>query len=202
LLVFSVFVITVSCLQFDVPNSAMRCLWEDYYVGQVIVGKYSIPPLAHMQMTLSITDPNGHPVWENSDASGDGTFAFTAEMDGNYKFCFRDTRRPGAYGGNTPSRRVSINAEEKQVNVEAEAGAGKHTIRPIEYRLRMMERQTQELEVEFKRYREREARHRDTSESTNTRIPSLSTFTILILLCVGAWQVYYLKNYFRKKKLL
>jgi len=181
----------------------MRCLWEDYYYGQVIVGKYSVPPLAHMQMSLEITAPNGHTVWENNDASGDGTFAFTAEGDGNYKFCFRDVRRPGVSGGsNLPSRRVTVSAEEKPVNVETDTGASKNSLKPVEYRLKVMERQTQELETEFKRYREREARHRDTSESTNTRIPSLSTVTIIILLCVGGWQVYYLKNYFRKKKLL
>jgi len=112
-------------------------------------------------------------------------------------------KRPGVSGGsNLPSRRVSVTAEEKPVNVEGAAGASKNSLKPVEYRLKVMERQTQELETEFKRYREREARHRDTSESTNTRIPSLSTITIIILICLGGWQVYYLKNYFRKKKLL
>jgi len=181
----------------------MRCLWDDYTVGQVILGKYSVPPQNHMQMSLTITAPDGRPVWENQDTTGDGTFAFTADEDGNYKFCFRDVRRPGVpVSDSAPSRRVSITAEEKRVNADAEAGASKLTIRPIEYRLRLMERQSQELETEFKRFREREARHRDTSESTNIRIPTLSTVTIFILVGLGGWQLYYLKNYFKKKKLL
>jgi len=188
-------------IQFDVPNNAMRCVSEEYYEKEVIVGKYSFPAFAHLRMSVTITAPSGDVVWQKQDAMPEETFVFTALTDGQFKFCFSDTiRRTGAPGN---PRRVTITAEEQQVNPDKDAvGAAKHTIKPIEYRLRVMEKQTDDLEVEFKRFREREARHRDTSESTNSRIPSLSAVTIISLLALGALQVYYLKSYFRKKKLL
>jgi len=58
------------------------------------------------------------------------------------------------------------------------------------------------LEEEFRIFRDREEAHRDTNESTNSRIPTLSVLSIVVLVICGGWQLMYLRNFFRKAKLL
>jgi hypothetical protein len=40
------------------------------------------------------------------------------------------------------------------------------------------------------------------TESTNSRVAWLSIFSVVTMVAVGAWQIYYLKRYFQQKKIL
>jgi hypothetical protein len=40
------------------------------------------------------------------------------------------------------------------------------------------------------------------AESTNSRVAWLSIFSVVTMVAVGAWQIYYLKRYFQQKKIL
>jgi hypothetical protein len=50
--------------------------------------------------------------------------------------------------------------------------------------------------------REREVQMRDTNESTNLRVKWMSFLSIVVLLSLGAWQVYHLKGFFQDKKMI
>lgn len=50
--------------------------------------------------------------------------------------------------------------------------------------------------------RQNEEDHRNTNESTNTRVAVLSMLTIILVICQGFIQVWYLYNYLKKRGLL
>ena len=50
--------------------------------------------------------------------------------------------------------------------------------------------------------RAREQKLRDTNESTNERVKWFGYLTMLMLVSLGAWQVVYLRSYFRSKHLI
>ena len=50
--------------------------------------------------------------------------------------------------------------------------------------------------------RRREAEMRDLNEATNTRVAWLSCVSLAVCISLCVWQIYYLKNFFQRKKLL
>ena len=50
--------------------------------------------------------------------------------------------------------------------------------------------------------RAREAELRDLNEATNTRVALLSIVSLAVCIALCVWQIFYLKNFFQRKKLL
>lgn len=63
--------------------------------------------------------------------------------------------------------------------------------------LRRVEAIVGEVVNEMEYLRRREQRLRDTNESTNDRVKFFAITVMLTLVCVGSWQVIYLRSYFR-----
>jgi len=67
----------------------------------------------------------------------------------------------------------------------------------VETELRRIEEMVQEIVAEMDYLRSREQKLRDTNESTNTRVKWFAFGTMGMLVALGAWQVVYLRAYFR-----
>jgi hypothetical protein len=63
--------------------------------------------------------------------------------------------------------------------------------------LRRIEEVVGEIVSEMDYLRSREMRLRDTNESTNERVKWFAFMTMAILVSLGAWQIVYLRAYFR-----
>jgi hypothetical protein len=59
-----------------------------------------------------------------------------------------------------------------------------------------------EIVTEMDYLRAREQKLRDTNESTNERVKWFALGTMAMLVSLGAWQVVYLRAYFRSKHLI
>lgn len=70
-------------------------------------------------------------------------------------------------------------------------------LKPIETDLRRMEELVAEIVQEMEFLRTREQKLRDTNESTNERVKWFAFGTMGMLVALGAWQVVYLRAYFR-----
>ena len=70
-------------------------------------------------------------------------------------------------------------------------------LKPLEMELRRVEAIVGEVVNEMEYLRRREQRLRDTNESTNDRVKFFAITVMLTLVCVGSWQVIYLRSYFR-----
>jgi hypothetical protein len=80
--------------------------------------------------------------------------------------------------------------------------AKKEHLKPLELELRRIEDTVEMIQKDFEYMREREAVMRDTNESTFTRVSYLSLFSVGCLIALALWQLFYLKRYFTRKKLL
>lgn len=88
---------------------------------------------------------------------------------------------------------IDIGADAKDWNA-IQAG---EKLKPIEMELRRIEEVTAEIVKEMEYLREREISLRDTNESTNERVKWFAIGTMGLLVALGAWQVIYLRAYFR-----
>ncbi len=70
-------------------------------------------------------------------------------------------------------------------------------LKPVETELRRMEELVAEIVTEMEYLRGREQKLRDTNESTNNRVKWFAFGTMGMLVALGAWQVVYLRAYFR-----
>lgn len=70
-------------------------------------------------------------------------------------------------------------------------------LKPVETELRRIEEMVQEIVNEMDYLRTREQKLRDTNESTNNRVKWFGFGTVGMLMALGAWQIVYLRAYFR-----
>ena len=70
-------------------------------------------------------------------------------------------------------------------------------LKPVETELRRIEETVSEIVTEMEYLRTREQKLRDTNESTNERVKWFALGTMGMLVGLGAWQVVYLRAYFR-----
>ncbi|KFX93121.1 hypothetical protein O988_06978 [Pseudogymnoascus sp. VKM F-3808] len=75
-------------------------------------------------------------------------------------------------------------------------------LKPVETELRRIEEMVQEIVNEMDYLRTREQKLRDTNESTNNRVKWFGFGTVGMLIALGAWQIVYLRAYFRSKHLI
>lgn len=99
----------------------------------------------------------------------------------------------------------------REVELDVEIGAdardwssiqAQEKLKPIETDLRRIEEMVSDIVTEMDYLRAREQRLRDTNESTNERVKWFAFGTMGMLVGLGAWQVVYLRAYFRSKHLI
>ena len=88
---------------------------------------------------------------------------------------------------------IDIGADAKDWN----AIQASEQLKPVETELRRIEEMVQEIVSEMEYLRGREQKLRDTNESTNERVKWFALGTMGMLVGLGAWQVIYLRAYFR-----
>lgn len=122
--------------------------------------------------------------------------------------------RPGRYSTTLPPRHadIPILAERgngnpvRHIELDIDIGAdakdwnaiqNTEKLKPVEAELRRLEEVVGEIVSEMEYLRSREMKLRDTNESTNERVKWFAFGTMGMLVGLGAWQVVYLRAYFR-----
>ncbi len=80
--------------------------------------------------------------------------------------------------------------------------AKKENLKPLEVEIRKVLDRAQELGRLMEEMKEREVRMRSLNEETNERVLWFSILSIVVLVALSAWQLYSLKSFFVKKKLI
>lgn len=96
-----------------------------------------------------------------------------------------------------PSRHVELDVDIGADAKDWSAIQAAEKLKPMEMELRRIEEMVQEVVNEMEYLKTREQKLRDTNESTNERVKWFALGTIGMLIGLGAWQVVYLRAYFR-----
>ncbi len=139
--------------------------------------------------------------------------AFTSLADSAFDICFENVlynskAKPvhDEYGLFNQRSDKAKKPRVRQVELDVDIGAdakdwskiqATEKLKPVEIELRRIEELVGEIVSEMEYLRHREQRLRDTNESTNNRVKWFGFGTIGMLCALGAWQIVYLRAYFR-----
>ncbi|KAJ8774988.1 hypothetical protein K2173_019992 [Erythroxylum novogranatense] len=190
-------------MRLDLKSGHTRCISEDVKNNAMSVGKYSVVnpnegspiPDSH-KLSVKVNSPFGSVYHVGQDVDS-GNFAFTAAEGGDYTTCF-DAKV------HKPEVTVSIDFEWK-TGVAAKDWskvAKKGQIELMELELKKLHDTVIAIHEEMFFLREREEEMQNLNRSTNSRMASLSFLSLLVCLSVAGLQLWHLKTYFERKKLL
>jgi len=188
-------------MYFNLPYNTEKCLREEIHKDVLVKGEYEIKggPQGAIKVNMKVTDSNAHVLYQKEDATT-GKFAFTTDDYDMFQICFvSKTSGPGQHRGDQQVNLVLKRGVEAK-NYEEIAKADQ--LKPLEVELRRLEELSSSIASAFFYMKKREEEMRDTNESTNSRVLWLSVASMLCLMALATWQVYYLRNFFKSKKLI
>ncbi|KAH7438507.1 hypothetical protein KP509_04G018000 [Ceratopteris richardii] len=145
---------------------------------------------------IQVTSPYGNSL-HKQDRVTKGEFAFTATEAGDYTACF-------SIADASKESKAMVDLEWK-LGIDAkdwDSVAKREKIDGVELELRKLEEAIGEIHNNMLYLRDREEKMREVNEVTNTRMAWFSITSLLICLAVAGAQVWYLKSFFERKKLL
>ncbi|KAK3212443.1 hypothetical protein Dsin_017149 [Dipteronia sinensis] len=195
--------ITGQAMRFELKSGHTKCISEDIKSNAMTIGKYSLinpnegyPLPDNHKVTVKVTSPHG-----NSYHSGDnvesGNFAFTAAEAGDYSACFWALEDKNAFT-------LTIDFEWK-TGVAAKDWskiAKKGQVDTMELELQKLYDTVSSIHEEMFYLREREEEMQQLNRQTNSRMAILSFFSLIVCLSVAGLQLWHLKTFFERKKLL
>ncbi|XP_068668318.1 transmembrane emp24 domain-containing protein p24delta9-like [Aristolochia californica] len=194
---------SVLSLRFDLQSGHTKCIAEDIKINSMSVGKYNVvvpseghpPPDSH-QITSRVTSPYGNSI-HYADNVESGNFAFTSTEAGDYLACFwAPEHKPVATITVEFDWKTGVAAKDWS-NV-----AKKGQVDVMELELRKLEDTIKSIHEEMFYLREREEEMQDLNRTTNTRMAVLTGLSFFICLSVAGLQLWHLKTFFERKKIL
>ncbi|PNP77133.1 hypothetical protein FNYG_09433 [Fusarium nygamai] len=154
-----------------------------------------------MVVNLYIRDAVGNEYGRPKDVVGESRTVFTSHADAAFDVCFENIVT-GSQRINNPTRHVELDIDIGADAKDWSAIQATEKLKPVEAELRRIEEITGELVTEMEYLRAREQKLRDTNESTNNRVKWFGIATTWLLIGLWAWQIMYLRAYFRSKHLI
>ncbi|MCJ1234742.1 vesicle coat component, partial [Varicellaria rhodocarpa] len=153
-----------------------------------------------MTVNMHIKDTMENEYGKPKDIVGETRMAFTSVADSAFDVCFENslTGKPSSYQTlQNPNRHIELDIDIGADARDWSAIQATEKLKPVETELRRIEEMVGEIVAEMDYLRSREQKLRDTNESTNERVKWFAFGTMGMLVGLGAWQVVYLRAYFR-----
>ncbi|EPS33374.1 Endoplasmic reticulum vesicle protein 25 [Penicillium oxalicum] len=195
-----------SALKFDLAATSgktERCIRNFVSKDQLVVvtaivsGQKGDGQRVNMHIKDAIGNDHGRP----RDIVGEVRQAFTAPADTAFDVCL-DNQLVGRNNVANPYREIDLDVEIGADARDWSSIQAQEKLKPVETDLRRLEEMVADIVTEMDYLRAREQRLRDTNESTNERVKWFAFGTMGMLVGLGAWQVVYLRAYFRSKHLI
>uniref|UniRef100_A0A3B3CPB5 Transmembrane p24 trafficking protein 10 n=1 Tax=Oryzias melastigma TaxID=30732 RepID=A0A3B3CPB5_ORYME len=202
LLILPVLLESVYSISFFLPVNSRKCLREEIHKDVLVTGEYELTEQPNTKTHLKITDSSTHTLYSKEDATK-GKFAFTTEDYDMFEVCFESKKQNGTVKLNfLPDQLVNLDMKHGVEAKNYEEIAKVEKLKPLEVELRRLEDLSESIVNDFAYMKKREEEMRDTNESTNTRVLYFSIFSMCCLIGLATWQVFYLRRFFKAKKLI
>ncbi|KAL2757896.1 hypothetical protein ACRALDRAFT_1040051 [Sodiomyces alcalophilus JCM 7366] len=154
-----------------------------------------------MTVNMHIKDALGNDYGKPKNVAGEQRTVFTSHADAYFDVCFENIF--------TASLGIQNAFVEVELDIDIGADAkdwaaiqATEKLKPVEAEVRRIEELVTEITNEMDYLKGREHKLRDTNESTNNRVKWFGFCTTFVLLGLWAWQIMYLRAYFRSKHLI
>ncbi|KAL9328823.1 hypothetical protein ACSQ67_003826 [Phaseolus vulgaris] len=203
LMLLVLFSSSTQSLRFELQSGHTKCISEDIKSNSMTVGKYlivnpnegqSLPD--SVRVTVRVTSSYGNN-YHYGDRVQSGQFAFAAVEAGDYMTCFWALDQ-------TPATTLTVDFDWK-TGVAAKDWsnvAKKGQVDVMELELRKLQDSVASIHDEMFYLREREEEMQELNRATNSRMFWLSLLSLLVCLSVAGMQLWHLKTFFEKKKLI
>ncbi|KAE8713429.1 Transmembrane emp24 domain-containing protein p24delta5 [Hibiscus syriacus] len=184
-----------------IPSSGTKCVSEEIQSNVVVLADYYVidehNPDHIPTISARVTSPFGNNLHHNENATH-GQFAFTTSESGNYIACFWKD------GSHKQHSELTLGVDWK-IGIAAkdwDSAAKKEKIEGVELILRRLQGTVEAIRGNLIYLKDREADMREVSEITNARVAWFSIISLGVCIAVTVLQIWYLKRYFVKKKLI
>ncbi|XP_004516568.1 transmembrane emp24 domain-containing protein p24delta9-like [Cicer arietinum] len=203
LLILVLFSSSIESLRFELQSGHTKCISEDIKSNSMTVGKYTVInpnegyplPDSH-RFTVRVTSSHGNN-FHYGDRVQSGQFAFVAAESGDYMTCFWAV-------DNKPPVTLTIDLEWK-TGVAAKDWsnvAKKGQVDVMELEIKKLQDTVASIHDEMFYLREREEEMQELNRTTDSRMFWLSLLSLFVCLSVAGLQLWHLKSFFEKKKLI
>jgi len=178
-----------------------KCVSEEIQSNVVVMADYYVVdeqnPGNTPAVSAKVTSPYGNDL-HHQDNVTHGQFAFTTQETGNYLACFSvDSSHP------LPNPlTLGIDWKTGIAAKDWDSVAKKEKIEGVELQLTRLEGLVQAIRENIEYIKNREGEMREVSEATNARVAWFSIMSLGVCLSAAGAQIWYLKRYFHKKKLI
>ncbi|TGZ84901.1 hypothetical protein EX30DRAFT_337356 [Ascodesmis nigricans] len=190
-------------LQAQPKGHSPRCIRN--YVGAETLVVVSATVSGHrgdgQRVDIHIHDTLGNEYGRPKDVVGEQRMAFTSHVEAAFDVCISNTLDSGRHGSGL-SRQIELDVDIGADARDWSAIQAAEKLKPVEIELKRIEEVVGEIVHQMEYLRAREQKLRDTNESTNERVKWFAVTVMFTLLGLGAWQVVYLRAYFRSKHLI
>ncbi|CAG7916005.1 unnamed protein product [Penicillium olsonii] len=198
-----VFVQLASALKFDLTATSgggknERCIRNFVSKDQLVVVTATVGGTKGdgQKVNIHIKDAMGNDYGRPKDVVGETRQLFTSPADTAFDVCF-ENQLTGHNGISNPTRPIELDVDIGADARDWNSIQHQEKLKPVETDLRRIEEMVADVVTEMEYLRAREQRLRDTNESTNERVKWFAFGTMGMLVGLGAWQVVYLRAYFR-----
>ncbi|KAM4617946.1 transmembrane emp24 domain-containing protein 10-like [Discoglossus pictus] len=186
-------------ISFHLPAQSKKCLKEEIHKDVLVTGEYEVSEQQGLSTDLKVTDSVGHILYSKEEAKK-GKFAFTTDDYDVYEVCFESKTVSGNF--RFPDQLVVLDVKHGVEAKNYEDLAKAEKLKPLEVELRRLEDLSDSIMKDFNYMKKREEEMRDTNESTSLRVLYFSVFSMFCLVALATWQVFYLRRFFKAKKLI
>jgi len=183
---------------------AERCFHQHIGENILVAGTVAVTEGEHQKVSVEITDniEGGSLYWKRLDIKDEVKFSFTTVKSEDVKICFRNVLDSGFIPSDQYYRNVLLTVETGPEAVDYTEIAKTEKLKPVEIELRKLEGIVERIVEDMEKIKEKEIDLRNTNESINERVQWFSLWSIAFLICLGLWQLYYLRKFFQTKKLI
>lgn len=193
----------VQSIRFDLQSGTTKCIAEDIKSNSMTVGHYSVinpnegTPLPDSHnITVRVTSSYGNS-YHYADNVRTGQFAFQAAEAGDYMACFWAV-------DHSPPTTVTIDFDWRSGVAAKDWGnvAKKGSVEAMEIDLKQLAETVASIHDEMFYLREREEEMQELNRKTNSRMAWMSFLSLFVCVSVAGAQLWHLKSFFEKKKLI
>ncbi|KAG2272347.1 hypothetical protein Bca52824_066902 [Brassica carinata] len=180
-----------------VPSSGERCVYEEIHANVVVVVDYLCIDQNNIGLgptvDVRVNSAYGKELYKKTNETH-GQFAFTTSESGTYLACFWIHHDQTHYTASNSTAIVNIDWKMGIQTKDWDAG--------VELELRKSSERITEIRANILYLKFRESAMREVNEKTNKRVAQLSFISLGLCLMVSLFQVWHLKRFFLKRKLI
>eukprot|EP00803_Ostreobium_quekettii_P009053 evm.model.scf_1646.4 EVM.evm.TU.scf_1646.4 scf_1646:32298-36220(-) len=185
-------------LEFDMIFQT-KCVMEEIPANVLVVAEYQAFNKKERSKLVTVTTqlegPKGDLLFNQKDTSGQ--FTFTTKESGEYKACFTAADPKGAQ-----NTKLRMNWKMGVEAMNWDSVAKKENLDSLSVEMRKIDATVKSIKDQILHMRQGEEEMRNLNEATNARVAYFSVGLVIVCIALAAWQLWYLKNFFTRKKIL